>query len=262
METTTNINICLVQSDIDSADKQKNFANDRALLAQMRQQPDLIVLPEMFSCGFSEDIVSHAETMQGMSVQFMKDISLQYHAVVIGSVPIKENASIYNRLFWIFNGEIVYTYDKRHLYFGCEKTYLTAGHNKSAVQFHAWNMMPLICYDIRFPKWCRNEYDAKNKKFLYDILIVIANFPSVRADAFQTLLTTRAIENQAYVFAVNRIGKDGYDNEHKGQTQIIDPFGMTLAQMPDYQQGVLEYAINQRYLEKSRLFFPVFEDWD
>lgn len=256
------MNCCLVQADIISEDKYLNFRTYERLLQKITTMPDIIIFPEMFSCGFLEKINDMSETDTGESVSFLKSVSSHYQCAVHASCPIKEDNKLYNRLFWIEKGEIKAYYDKRHLFFGCEKTYFSSGNQRIILSYHNWNFSPITCYDVRFPRWCRNQYFAEEKRFAYDVLIVTANFPASRAFAFQTLLTARAIENQTYVIAVNRIGKDGFNNYHKGQTQIIDPLGNIIAKIPDNQQGIVEYALDKNYLNNLRLAFPICEDWD
>lgn len=259
---TENINVCLVQTDIHATHKFANVENCNTLLRHITVQPHLIVLPELFSCGISEHICRMAETMDGESIQYMQHLSRQYGCVVAGSVPVITPQGMVNRMCWIDNGNITGYYDKKHLFFGCEKQYFIPGNTAYTGNVQGWNCRTLTCYDIRFPLWCRNAYSPLHHTYDYDVLVVIANFPASRAMAFDTLLRARAIENQCYVLAVNRVGEDGYGVVHHGGTQVISPLGRTLARMPDSTQGVLQYTINKSDLLQVRTSFPVGNDWD
>ncbi|MBO4581384.1 MAG: hypothetical protein J5701_03750 [Bacteroidales bacterium] len=257
-----NLNVCLVQMDIHPKDKQANIKTGKLLLQQITQKPDIILFPELFSCGFSEDVTSLAEDEDGESIAFLKETSLLYHSAVVASVPVHASGGMVNRTLWVDEGTIEDRYDKKHLFFGCEKTYFTAGNRAMICTKNGWKCRSVTCYDIRFPLWCRNKFNRQAHTFMYDILTVIANFPSSRAMQFDTLLRARAIENQCYVLAVNRIGKDGYGNLHQGNTQIISPQGRTLAQVPNDTQNILEYTVSAQALSDLRSEFPIGEDWD
>ncbi|MBP5413444.1 MAG: nitrilase family protein [Bacteroidales bacterium] len=259
---TRNLNICLVQTDIRTEDKQANIKIGEQLLHRITQQPDIIVFPELFSCGYSEGVKLMAEDRQGESIAFLKSASMLYHSVVIAGIPMLTPDGMVNRMLWVDEGEITGQYDKKHLFFGCEKEYFVAGNKPTVCTKNGWNCRLITCYDIRFPMWCRNKFFKPSSRFMYDILIVIANFPAARAMQFDTLLRARAIENQCYVLAVNRIGKDGYGNLHQGNTQIISPQGRTLAQVPNYTQNILEYTLSPQPLSDLRSEFPIGEDWD
>jgi len=254
------VTFCLVQADIHPQLVEENFIHYQQLLQKMDSDADVIVLPEMFACGFSDYMPFVAENYAEDSILFLQDISQKYEADVVASLPIKENGKIFNRLYWVQEKQIVGLYDKRHLFLGSEKEYCSQGENRMTVNHEQWKIMPLICYDVRFPVWCRNQY--KNDTFLYDCLLFIANFPAARAKTLRTLLTARAIENQSYVIGVNRVGKDGYGVEYSGNTVIINPIGEVVAELPSHQEGVLMANIECDVLEKVRKQFPFYKDWD
>lgn len=254
------LNISLIQSDISHKDIESNFNNYENLLTEVAQSTDIILFPEMFACGFSDDIVQHGEQYYQQSIDFLCKASQNYHADVVASLPVRENELLYNRLVWIRGNEIVATYDKRHLFFGCEKQFCSEGEKKTIVNVEGWNMLPLICYDVRFPIWCRNKFE--NETMLYDCLLLTANFPSPRAETLKSLLIARAIENQAYVIGLNRIGKDGYNNPHSGNSMIVNPLGEIITEAPFDEQYVLNAKIEWDLLNKLRTYFPVYEDWD
>ena len=255
-----NLNISLLQLDISHNDIESNFDNYEKLLLSVKENTDIIVFPEMFACGFSDDIVKYGEQYYRKSIDFLSKTSQKYHADVVASLPVKENDFLYNRLLWIRGNQIITFYDKRHLFFGCEKQFCSEGKTKTIVNVKDWKIFPLICYDIRFPIWCRNKYE--NETILYDCLLLTANFPSPRAETLKSLLIARAIENQAYVIGLNRIGKDGYNNPHSGNSVIVNPLGEIIAEAPTNEQYVLNASIEWDLLNELRNYFPVYEDWD
>lgn len=252
--------LCLVQSDIDPVNVQANLNHYSEMLAKMTKKPDLVVFPEMFNSGFSSHIDNLAENMDGQSVQFLQDLSKQIQTDVVASMAIRENEKIYNRLLWISPDGIKGQYDKSHLYFGDEKAICTAGTQRITVTHEGITFLPLICYEIRFPLWCRNHY--QNENFFYDCLLFIANFPAQRSETLEVLARARAIENQAYVIVVNRIGKDGNENPHKGNSMVIDPLGDIKAIAPENKEFLLEVTIDRGFPVKLRQKFPVYKDWD
>ncbi|MDR1878231.1 MAG: nitrilase family protein [Bacteroidales bacterium] len=255
------INLCLVQSDIHPQDAAQNIKHYEMLLKSREIKSDLLVFPEMFSCGFSDDIVRIAQQHTQQSFDFLYRTSQKYGTDTVASLPVvAQNQRIYNRLVWVRENKIIAQYDKRHLFFGCEKQFCSAGTTRTIVQKNAWNILSLICYDIRFPLWCRNKY--VDNALLYDCLLLIANFPASRSNAWRALLTARAIENQAYVIGVNRIGKDGYGNNHTGNTLIIDPLGEVVVEAPSDKEYILSVTLDHTLLNKLRNYFPVYEDWD
>jgi predicted amidohydrolase len=254
------LNVSLLQADISHDDIESNFGNYEKLLILVKENSDIIVFPEMFACGFSDDIVQYGEQYYYQSIDFLCKTSQNHHADVIASLPVKADKLLYNRLVWIRGNRIIATYDKRHLFFGCEKQFCTEGKTKIIVSVEGWNLFPLICYDIRFPVWCRNKYE--NETMLYDCLLLTANFPSPRAETLKSLLIARAIENQSYVIGLNRVGKDGYDNFHSGNSMVINPLGEIIAEAPFNEQFVLNAKIEWDLLNKLRTYFPVYEDWD
>lgn len=254
------MNICLVQSDIVPDHKKGNLSRCREILQQMKKKPDVIVLPEMFSCGFSPLLLQNAEPLEGESTLFLYDIAREYQCDIVGTIPVKIESHIYNRLLWINKEGHLAHYDKKHLYFGEEKEYCTPGSQKVIIQSEEFKILPLICYDIRFPVWCRNQY--VNGKFLYDALLITANFPAPRAGVLQQLARARAIENQAFVVVCNRVGKDGNGNSHKGKSMLVNPLGKIVAEAEADMECLLEASMDKRLLEKIRKKFPVYKDWD
>ncbi|WP_348823966.1 nitrilase family protein [Flavobacterium aestuarii] len=216
---------------------------------------DLIVLPEMFSSGFTMKPKNIAETMQGETVLWLQSLAKAKKSAITGSLVIKENGNFYNRLVFIFpSGEIQF-YDKRHLFTlaGEDKIY-TAGKNKLIIEYKGWKICPLICYDLRFPVFARNVEE-------YDVLIYVANWPKVRINAWNALLKARAIENMCYTIGVNRIGEDNNKLEYNGHTQAINFLGDYLLD-PAESEAVFIIELNKEELISARKKFNFLNDQD
>lgn len=216
---------------------------------------DLIVLPEMFSSGFTMKPKNIAETMQGETVLWLQSLAKAKKSAITGSLVIKENGNFYNRLVFIFpSGEIQF-YDKRHLFTlaGEDKIY-TAGKNKLIIEYKGWKICPLICYDLRFPVFSRNAEE-------YDVLIYVANWPKVRINAWNALLKARAIENMCYTIGVNRIGEDNNKLEYNGHTQAINFLGDYLLD-PAESEAVFIVELNKEELISARKKFNFLNDQD
>lgn len=220
------------------------------------EQTDLIVLPEMFSTGFTMNPERGAETMQGETITWMKALAQIKNCAVTGSIVVLENENYYNRLFFIFpTGDIVY-YNKRHLFSlaGEDKVY-TAGKEKTIVEYLGWKINLLICYDLRFPVFSRNVNEE------YDVLIYVANWPTVRIEAWDILLKARAVENMSYVVGVNRIGKDNNDYDHCGHSQIVDFMGNYIA-APVETESSVTVTLDKEQLTDARKKFGFLNDSD
>ena len=251
-----NLTITLIQAEIDWEDRPANLRRFDAQLQNLNQQTDLIVLPEMFTTGFSMNAAALAEDMQGPSVTWLHETARKCQADVLGSLIIVENAKYYNRLCWASPSGRLHTYDKKHLfrYAGEEKIY-TSGTSRLLVDVKGWKVQPFICYDLRFPAWTRNSGNP------YDLAVFIANWPEKRVEHWKLLLQARAIENQAYVVGVNRIGTDGHGHYHSGDSSVIDPQGKILfrnAHAPCLHSLRLDYD----RLEEYRRTFPAWMDAD
>lgn len=255
------VTVALVQSDIRPHDVEANLNNYEHLLKEKIQEPvDLIVFPEMFNCGFSMDFDKNAETMEGKSVAFLKTIAQRYQCDVVATLPIREGESIVNRLIWMSPERILGWYDKKHLFLGSEERICTSGNQRTIVESLCQRWLPLICYDVRFPVWSRNHFI--DNKFEYDCLIYTCNFPEPREQVLLKLAMARAIENQAYVLVVNRIGRNGEGLLHAGGTAIISPQGEILAQAAFHQEEVLTCSLDFDVLRQLRKSFPVWKQWD
>ncbi|HWS59805.1 MAG TPA: amidohydrolase [Flavobacterium sp.] len=232
--------------------------NRNYFMAKIQNIPDetlLVVLPEMFTSGFTMNPHDVAETMEGVTVKWMKEIALSRNIAIMGSLVIRDQDSYFNRLVFVFpSGEIQY-YDKRHLFSlaGEHKIY-TKGYEKIIINYLGWRILPLICYDLRFPVFSRNNDD-------YDLLIYVANWPQIRINAWDTLLKARAIENMAYVVGVNRIGEDENDNDYPGHSQIIDYLGNYLVE-PTQKEMVFSYRLDKELMLANRNKFGFLRDRD
>ena len=219
----------------------------------------------MFSTGFSMDPGTHAETMEGDSVQWMKRIAAEKKTILVGSLMIKEEDKYFNRLLWVLPNGQIGQYDKRHLfaYAGEDEKY-SSGHKRFVASVNGWRINLQICYDLRFPVWARQRstYDEEGN-FLpeYDVLVYVANWPARRAEAWKTLLRARAIENQCYVIGVNRIGVDGNEIEYSGDSCIISPLGEVLHSYESHD-GLFSASLDPVLLSETRQRFPFLRDAD
>ena len=196
------LQITLLQSNLFWEDVDVNLAHFDNLLSDVKAT-DIILLPEMFSTSFCPKSTHLAETMDGKTVNWMKEISKQKNCAIAGTLMVKENGKVYNRLVWVLKNGETHTYDKHHLFSWLkEEKYIAKGEGRLIVEIEGWKICPLICYDLRFPVFTRNDVE-------YDVLIYLANWTVNRIDAWDTLLKARAIENQCYTIGVNRVGEDG-----------------------------------------------------
>lgn len=253
-----NLRVSLIQADIAWEDKALNLKNYRDLLRNLSGKTDLAILPETFSTGFSMQSSHLAETNDGETISEIKRWAASFGMTIAGSFFAKDEfGNIYNRGFFITPEGQSYFYDKRHLFrMGNEHDYFVAGQKQLIVPYKGWNISLIICYDLRFPVWSRNVNNA------YDILICSANWPEVRNTVWETLLKARAIENQAFVCGVNRVGEDGNQLKHCGNSMLITPKGEMLSEITINKQLIKTYTINKKELENFREKFPVWRDAD
>ncbi len=255
------LSITLIQPDLYWQDKKNNLRKFEDFFEKLNHKTDLIVLPEMFNTGFVIEPRSIAESMSGPTMEWMETQSAKLNAVVTGSLVIEENGQYYNRLIWMEPTGRYSTYDKRHLFHpGNEHEQFAAGTKKLIVDLLGWKICPLVCYDLRFPVWSKNTYE--NATYEYDILLYIANWPAARSYAYRQLLVARAIENQCYVVAVNRVGIDGKGTNHQGDSAVIDFKGKHLIEIAPDTEDMETLNINFKLLEDFRKGFTVGMDWD
>lgn len=246
----------LVQTNIIWENKNANLAHYSAILEADTQKKEIVILPEMFSTGFSMKPHGLAEPMDGPTIGWMKTTAAMHGIILAGSLIIEEDGAYYNRFIWMQPDGRYYHYDKRHLFgFSGEDQHYSAGDKKLLLQVKGWKIFPLICYDLRFPVWARNV-EAE-----YDVLLYVANWPERRSLAWQTLLTARAIENQAFVIGVNRIGEDGNGHNYNGQSIVHDPLGNALLS-PGSSPGIYTITLDKSMLETTRQQLPFLKDAD
>lgn len=212
--------VALIQTHIKWEDKEANLQHYEQWFTTMEEDVDLVVFPEMFTTGFTMRPSNVAETMEGVTVNWMKEVAIKKNCAIAGSLVIEVQGGYFNRFLFVFpNGTIEY-YDKRHLFTlaGEEKVYTPNRQTKTIIHYKDWKICPLICYDLRFPVYSRNVEK-------YDLILYVANWPKPRIQAWDILLKARAVENLSYVVAVNRVGNDANGLEYVGHSQAIDALG-------------------------------------
>ena len=247
--------IALIQTDLIWENPSQNRNNFETKINSIASDVDLIVLPEMFSTGFSMHPEQLAESMQGETVTWLQHLAKAKNLALTGSLIIKENGNFYNRMVFVFpSGEMQY-YDKRHLFSlaGENEVYL-AGAKKQIVDYKGWKICLQICYDLRFPVFARNTEE-------YDLLIYVANWPTTRILAWDTLLKARAIENMCYTIGVNRIGEDGNDHPYPGHSQVIDFLGKNLTE-PSGESTILTATLDKTEMLETRKKLGFLNDRD
>jgi omega-amidase len=250
------LNITLIQSELAWEDQEANLNRFHETIDRVQAGTHLIVLPEMFSTGFSMNPASLAQGMDGSTVAWMKARSRETKMDITGSLIIAENGNFYNRLVWAKPDGSLHWYDKKHLFrFAGEEKVYTAGDRHLQVTCHGWKIRPFICYDLRFPIWTRNINNA------FDAAVFVANWPERRAEHWNALLKARAIENQCYVAGVNRVGVDGNGHRYSGDTCIIDPKGQVVTGMVG-KETILSGVLSAATLAGCRNEFPVWMDAD
>lgn len=255
------LKISLIQAGLKWEDREANLALFDGLLRNIPRETQLVVLPEMFSTGFSMNTARCAEDTDGMAVQWMKAKAKALGAVITGSLMMKDGKHTCNRLHWVHPDGNIFTCDKKHLFrFGKEDEYFAAGNKRIIVEVAGWKFCPLICYDLRFPVWSRNRYN--DGSFEYDALLYVANWPDRRIHHWQTLLAARAIENMAYCIGVNRVGEDGMGLKYSGHSMVCDPLGGVISDLDPGQEGVINTVMKADLLLDWREKFGAGPDWD
>lgn len=263
MASPKNLRITLVQSTLYWEQPFKNLNQfTKQLNALKKNETDVIVLPEMFSTGFSMNASALAEKTGGLTMQWMAEVAQALNCAICGSLIITEKNKFYNRFIWLNPDGSFHQYDKRHLFrMGKEDETYTAGTESVIINYKGWNICPLVCYDLRFPVWSRNRIDEKGNAD-YDLMLYVANWPNVRSYTWKQLLIARAIENQSYVAGVNRVGKDEHGMLHSGDSVVLDFFGQPLSKLKPHKSGLETVALTYKELAKARNHFPVMMDAD
>ena len=252
------LNITIIQTHLYWEDAESNLKHFNSKINNITIPTDIIVLPEMFTTGFTMNPQQFAEEHGGKGLRWMIEKAKQKNCVLVGSISVKDKGQFYNRLYWVNPDGSFQFYNKRHLFkMGNEDQFYTAGSEKLIIEYKGWKICPLICYDLRFPVWSKNQ-----KENCYDVLIYVANWPEVRAYPWKQLLIARAIENQSYVVGLNRIGNDGNGVAHSGDSAIINPRGELMSSIPTHEDKTESFDLPNNYLEDFRNLFPVLSDGD
>jgi len=253
------LKVSLVQGATRWHDPAGNRDYYGALMAPL-QGSDLIVLPETFTSGFSNEAIHHAETMDGPTVAWLREQAHALDAAVTGSVQLRVEGKVYNRLLLVTPDGTVQHYDKRHLFrYAGEHERYAAGSERLVVEWRGWRICPLVCYDLRFPVYSRNRRTPNG--FDYDLLLYVANWPTPRREPWRTLLRARAIENLCYCAGLNRVGTDGNGLGYSGDSAVIDFLGAPLAELGAQEQGIT-LTLDAAALAEHRARFPAWMDAD
>lgn len=250
------LKIALIQSDLVWENPIKNRQNFEEKIKTISEPIDIVVLPEMFTSGFTMQPENIAETMQGETIKWMQKLALTLNIALTGSLVIKENDNYYNRLLFVHSEGKIETYDKRHSFTlaGEDKVY-KAGTKKLIVDYKGWRICPLICYDLRFPVWARNTDN-------YDVLIYVANWPEKRITAWDTLLKARAIENMSYCIGVNRVGIDANTYKYVGHSACYDVLGEKMSDIVHAKEETAIITLHKNEINSLREKLQFLEDRD
>lgn len=261
----SSLTVTTIQTDMVWEDKEANLRHLEEKIFSLSDPVELVVLPEMFSTGFTMKPEFLAETMDGPTVSWMKTVAGRKRIILTGSLIIREGDDYFNRLVWMQPNGAFGCYDKRHRFaYGGEDQSYTAGRKRLVASVKGWKVLPLVCYDLRFPVWSRQRPQEENEGpagLEYDLLLYVANWPQRRSHAWKTLLQARAIENQCFVAGVNRVGNDGNGIYHSGDSMIIDPVGEVLYHAPEKEE-VFSITLQKETLTGVRQHFPFWRDAD
>jgi omega-amidase len=250
------LKITILQSDIIWQDNNQNLHQFSEKIKKIESETDIIILPEMFTTGFSMEPQKNAEKMNGKTIQWMQNISKQKNCAIAGSVIIQEEDKYYNRFLFVHPSGKINQYNKRHLFTlaGEDKIY-TSGSEKVIIDFKGWKICPLICYDLRFPVWARNIEN-------YDILLYVANWPKPRISAWDALLKARSIENMCYTIGVNRVGEDANKLEYNGHSAIYNCLGEQIGMTEENKEITLSVTLDKDHISETRNRLPFLNDKD
>ena len=262
------LKIACVQSDIIARNPSENFKHLDELFTRIQDDRDIIILPETFTTGFPAEPELFAEDENGATMTWLRKKAKEQNCAIVGSFitsfgqePRAKSQELYhNTLVWMNPDGSYHTYNKRHTFMGGEKEQLCCGQDLITINYKGWKIRPFVCYDLRFPAWLRNTY--KDGEFGYDLAIVIANWPVQKSYIWNTLLSARAIENQAYFIGVNRVGIDHNNINYIGETKVVNGKGRLVAELSDNKEDILETEIDMESLTSFRNYFTVHRDWD
>ena len=261
------LKIACVQSDIIARNPSENFKHLNEIFKKIKDDTDIIILPETFTTGFPAEPELFAEDENGPTMTWLKEKAIERNCAICGSFITSfsqqgktQGLKFHNTFVWMNPDGSYQTYDKRHTFMGGEKEQLCTGENITTINYKGWRIRPFVCYDLRFPIWLRNSY--KNNEFGYDLAIVIANWPMQKSHIWNTLLPARAIENQAYFIGVNRVGIDHNKIPYIGETKVVNGKGRTIDEIEGNKEDILEVEIDKESLTSFRNYFTVHRDWD
>lgn len=262
MTTRQPLRVSIVQGNTRWHDAAGNRDYYGALVRSLKGQSDLVVLPETFLSGFTNDTLGNAETMEGEGLRWLRELAVETALAVTGSLVVREGDRCVNRLVWMRPDGVHVQYDKRHLFrMAGEHERYAGGNERLIVELNGWRICPMVCYDLRFPVWIRNRYDRDAQRFDYDLLVFVANWPSARRYAWSTLLRARAIENLSYCVGVNRVGVDGNDLPYSGDSVVLDFLGQPMVEL-GAQEQVATTVLDPAGLHAHRTRFPAWMDAD
>ncbi|MCB0457358.1 MAG: amidohydrolase [Flavobacteriaceae bacterium] len=251
-----NLKITLIQSQQHWENPEANRHMFSEKIATISENTDVIILPEMFTTGFTMNAANLAEPMNGPTLIWMQEQSVKTGAAIVGSLIIKEAGNFYNRLLWVEGTSTLYYYDKRHTFtLAGEDRFYASGDKKLILDFKGWKICPFICYDLRFPVWARNTED-------YDVLLYVANWPEKRIAAWDALLKARAIENMAYCVGVNRVGLDGSGHQYIGHSAVYDVLGNVISSKDFEKEFVETITLSKEHIEENRNYLGFLKDRD
>lgn len=252
-----NLKITCIQSDVIARDPEANRRHLDDMLKNV-ENTDVIVFPETFTTGFPADPNIFAEELDGVTMQWMREKAKEKNAAICGTIILK-NGGYYNSFIWMEPDGKYHLYNKRHLFTMGGEIGLNPGEERITIEYKGWRIRPFVCYDLRFPVWDRNSF--KDGKFEYDIAIFTAEWPKKKSEVWNTLLRARAIENQAFVVGVNRVGVDDSNIEYKGESMVLNVKGR-IVEKAEEGESVFTAELSEFELEAFRQYFVVAKDWD
>jgi predicted amidohydrolase len=246
----------IIQTDLHWEDKEKNFEMFSKKLDSIKENTDLIILPEMFSTGFTMNVRPLAEEEPGATLSWMQTEAENHQAAIMGSIIVKEGGSYFNRMYFVFPNREFTIYDKRHTFtLANEHRFFSSGKKQVFIDYLGWKICPLICYDLRFPVWSRNTSN-------YDLLVYVASWPERRISAWDALLKARAIENMCYTIGVNRVGLDGNGHQYTGHSAVYDSLGECISEKENESEFIETHALDRRLLVSNREHLQFLNDRD
>ena len=250
------LNIALIQTDLVWENPKQNRKNFKEKIKSITNAVDIVVLPEMFTTGFTMNAAEFAEPMDGKTVLWMQALAKETGVALMGSIIVSENNNYYNRMLFVEPSGTITCYDKRHTFtLAGEDKVFSKGHEKVIINYKGWKICPMVCYDLRFPVWARNTEN-------YDILVYVANWPKPRISAWDALLKARAMENMSYVIGVNRIGLDDAQNEYPGNSAVYDVLGNAISNIKPNKEQIESVTLERNHINYYRNKLKFLDDKD